>query len=258
MYTVVELSKVWCKFHIRELPLSSEVMNATDSTTIRVLIADEQGLAQPMLRAYLNDDPSIQLVGGMSENQSTIAQIQVHKPDVTILDIERLGNDGLIAVQAIANNCPETKVLILSSRNDSTLLNKALQLGVKGYLNRATPPSELIDAIHYIHKGYLQLGPGLIEQMLSNRAADANQPPVRQTSLRPIRSEPPKEDSEPASDIENRDRMTQRPLETSVQDSQPSSSTIQRIKRLERAVMNLWVAVAVLTSIGFAIVLATS
>ncbi|MEL7084822.1 MAG: response regulator transcription factor [Cyanobacteria bacterium J06597_1] len=235
-------------------------MNATDSTTIRVLIADEQGLAQPMLKTYLNDDPSIQLVGSNGGNQSTIALIQMHKPDVTILDIERLGSDGLIAVQAIAHHCPETKVLILSSRNDSTLLNKALQLGVKGYLDRATPPSELIDAIHYIHKGYLQLGPGLIEQMLSSRSAEVNQPPARRTSLRPIRSEAPTDESEeqPTSELGDRDQMTQMLFKARVQDSQQNSSTIQRIKRLERAVMNLWVALAVLASIGFAIVLATS
>ncbi|MEM9569060.1 MAG: response regulator transcription factor [Cyanobacteria bacterium P01_E01_bin.34] len=245
--------------HTRNLSLSSGVMNATDSTTIRVLIADEQGLAQPMLKAYLNNDPSIQLVGSNGESQSTIAQIQMHKPDVTILDIERLGNDGLIAVQAIAHHCPETKVLILNSRNDSVLLNKALQLGVKGYLDRATPPSELIDAIHYIHKGYLQLGPGLIEQMLSNRSVEASQPPVRRTSLQPIRSESPDDEPEQSPpELGERDQMTQKLFKARVEDSQQGSSAIERIKRLERAVMNLWVTLAVLASIGFAIVLATS
>lgn len=239
-------------------------MNATDSTTIRVLIADERGLAQSMLRAYLNDDPSIQLVGDTGDGQSTITQIQQHKPDVTILDIERLGNDGLIAMQAIAQHCPETKILILSGRNDSALLNRALQLGVKGYLNRATPPSELIDAIHYIHKGYLQLGPGLIEQMLSNRTASetVQQPPVRRTSLRPIRSEPLGNTDlgnvEPTTDGANREEVTQSLFNARRQESQQSSSITQRIKRLERAVMNLWVALAVLASIGFAIVLATN
>ncbi len=236
-------------------------MNATDSTTIRVLIAGERGLAQPMLRAYLSDDPSIQLVGEMGANQPTIAQIQAHDPDVTILDIERLGNDGVLAMQAISQHCPKTKVLILSGRNDSALLNRALQLGVKGYLDRATPPSELIDAIHYIHKGYLQLGPGLIEQMLSSRPKEsAPQQPARRTSLRPIRSEPPLLEPTSAPDVAEREEMAQRLAKARMQEnqSQPNLSAIQRIKRLERAVMNLWVALAVLASIGFAIVLATN
>ena len=234
-------------------------MNATDSTTIRVLIADEQGFAQPMLKTYLDDDPSIQLVGGTpGDSQSTITQIQTHKPDVTILDIETLGNDGLVAVQAIADHCPETKVLILSGRDDSERLNRALQLGVKGYFNRATPPSELIDAIHYIHKGYLQLGPGLIEQMLSSRSSPiGNQPPARRTSLRPIRSEPI-DTSDQDMDAIDREQVTQKPFETRVKDSQQNAGTLQRIKRLERAVLNLWIALAVLASIGFAFVLATS
>ena len=247
------------KVHIRPTGLHG-VMNAADSTTIRVLIANEQGFAQPMLKTYLNDDPSIQLVGNTpSDSQSTITQIQTHKPDVTILDIETLGNDGLVAVQAISEHCPETKVLILSGREDSERLNRALQLGVKGYLNRATPPSELIDAIHYIHKGYLQLGPGLIEQMLSGSPSqDVSQPPAKRTTLRPIRSEAPIETANPDEDSSDREQMTQMLFESHVKDNQPTNGTLQRIKRLERAVMNLWIALAVFASIGFAIVLAIS
>ena len=145
-------------------------MTTKDLTNIRVLIVDDQNFVQEMLKAYLADDPSIQVVGTANSGHSALDRIETHKPDLALVDIEMPGLDGLATAQAIIKRFPNTKVLVLSSYDDFDYLNRALQIGVNGYLNKATPPTELIEAIHSVHKGYFQLGPGLLEQVLQTIA----------------------------------------------------------------------------------------
>ena len=141
-------------------------MIVQDSTTISVLIVDDQSFVQEMLKTYLSSDPSIQVVGSANSGQAAIAQIEALHPDIAIMDIEMPGLDGLSTCQTIAERFPDTKVLVLSTHDDLEYLNRALQVGVKGYLHKATPPAELINAVHSIYKGYFQLGPGMQEQVL--------------------------------------------------------------------------------------------
>ena len=154
-------------------PLSSSDDDAStsgDSAVISVLIVDDQNFVQQMLKAYLEEEPDIQVVSTASDGQSAIAEIKVHRPDIALIDIEMPGIDGLTTARAITKRFPDTKVLVLSSHDEFSYLNRALQIGVKGYLLKATPPGELIDAIHSVHKGYFQLGPGLLEQVLQTIA----------------------------------------------------------------------------------------
>ncbi|MGK7913251.1 MAG: response regulator transcription factor [Synechococcus sp.] len=143
---------------------------STDDGLIRVVIVDDQNFVQQMLTAYLEEAEDIQVVATASDGQSAIAEIKIHQPDIALVDIEMPGIDGLTTARAISKRFPNTKVLVLSSHDDFSYLNRALQIGVKGYLLKATPPGELIDAIHSVCKGYFQLGPGLLEQVLQTIA----------------------------------------------------------------------------------------
>ena len=137
-----------------------------ETNTIKVVIVDDGEFVREMLKDYLSEDPSIQVVGTASDGHSAIASIQELHPDIAILDIEMPGLDGISACRAIVQRFPSIKVLILSSHDDAEYLNRAIQMGAKGYLHKATPPDEIIAAVHSIHKGYFQLGPGMHEQIV--------------------------------------------------------------------------------------------
>ncbi|MEM9568266.1 MAG: response regulator transcription factor [Cyanobacteria bacterium P01_E01_bin.34] len=143
---------------------------ADATSNIRVAIVDDQNFVQQMLTAYLEEADDIDVVATASDGQSAIAEIKQHRPDIALVDIEMPGIDGLTTARAITKRFPDTKVLVLSSHDEFSYLNRALQIGVKGYLLKATPPGELIDAIHSVNKGYFQLGPGLLEQVLQTIA----------------------------------------------------------------------------------------
>ena len=236
-------------------------MTKQNQANIGVLIVDDQKFVREMLKTYLAGDPAIEVLGVADTGHSAISQIETQKPDVAIMDIKMPGIDGLSAGQAITRRFPDTKILVLSSHDDFEHLNRALQIGAKGYLHKATPPSELIDAIHAIHKGYFQLGPGLLERILPKIVPQELNTPI---------SAPAGTDDVGQHSDEIADRpanLDTPPLEGTGQFSSPLSreerlsletqlaNSLSRVKSLERTSLVLWLTVLLLGILVFFYVL---
>lgn len=134
---------------------------------IRILLVDDQKLIRQGLAALLELDPDIQVVGSASDGQSGIEQVEALQPDIALIDIRMPLMDGVTATRIISEQFPNTKVLVLSGYDDEEYLADALRSGAKGYLLKDTPAEELISVIRSIHKGYSQIGPGLLEKINS-------------------------------------------------------------------------------------------
>jgi DNA-binding NarL/FixJ family response regulator len=133
---------------------------------IKVLIVDDQTPVQDFLKASLEKESGLEIVGTADNGKIAIQQVAALRPDVVLMDIDMPEIDGLTATKIIAERFIETKVLILTIHEDDTYLNKALQVGAKGYLLKTTAATELINAIYSACKNYFQLGPGLLEKYL--------------------------------------------------------------------------------------------
>jgi DNA-binding NarL/FixJ family response regulator len=133
---------------------------------IKVLIVDDQKTVQIFLKTSLEKEPGLEIVGTADNGKMAIEQVAALKPNIVLMDIEMPEIDGLTATKIICDRFVETKVLILSIHEDDVYLNKALQVGAKGYLLKNTPSTELINAIYSASKNYFQLGPGLLEKYL--------------------------------------------------------------------------------------------
>jgi len=133
---------------------------------IKVLIADDQKTVQEIIKSYIEADPGLELVGCANNGKEAIELTDLYNPHVVLMDIEMPMMDGLEATQNITEKFVNTSVLIISVHNEDTYLDKALQVGAKGYLKKNTPEKELVNAIYSAYKGYFQLGPGLLEQYL--------------------------------------------------------------------------------------------
>lgn len=134
---------------------------------IRIILIDDQKLIRQGLKALLEIDPDIQVVGSASDGQSGIEQVEVLKPDIVLVDVRMPGMDGVTATRIICERFPNTKVIILSGYDDEEYLADALRSGAKGYLLKDTPAEELVNVIRAVHKGYSQIGPGLLEKINS-------------------------------------------------------------------------------------------
>jgi DNA-binding NarL/FixJ family response regulator len=154
---------------------------------IRILLVDDQLIIRQGLKSMLESYPELQVVGEAENGQRAIALISTLHPDVVLMDVRMPVMDGVAATQAIAQDYPDTKVLILTTFDDDEYVSQAMRLGARGYLLKDTEPDELALAIQAVYKGHTQLGPGLFEKALlaSTPPTPSTVPPPELAQLTP-------------------------------------------------------------------------
>lgn len=145
---------------------------------IRVLLVDDQSLIRQGLRALLELEPDLQVVGEAENGQNALDLMETLQgtplqPDVVMMDVRMPVMDGVAATREISNHFAGTKVLVLTTFDDDAYVATALRYGAIGYLLKDTPSEELAAAIRAVHKGYTQLGPGLVEKIMARVPATA-------------------------------------------------------------------------------------
>ncbi|QKQ77939.1 response regulator transcription factor [Nostoc sp. TCL240-02] len=134
---------------------------------IKVLLVDDQGLIRQGLRALLELEPDLEIVGEAENGEQAINLVAEFQPDVLLLDIRMPIMDGVAATKEIQKRFPTTKILVLTTFDDDEYVSAALQNGAMGYLLKDTPSEELAVAIRAVYKGYTQLGPGIVKKLLT-------------------------------------------------------------------------------------------
>lgn len=134
---------------------------------IRILLVDDQHLIRQGLKALLELEADLEVVGEGENGQMAIALVASLQPDVVLMDIRMPMMDGVAATRAINQQFPGTKVLVLTTFDDDQYVAEALRCGAMGYLLKDTPSEELAVAIRSVYRGYTQLGPGLVEKIMA-------------------------------------------------------------------------------------------
>ncbi|MDZ7962958.1 MAG: response regulator transcription factor [Aulosira sp. DedQUE10] len=154
---------------------------------IRILLVDDQFLIRQGIKSLLESNPQMQVIGEAENGQRALEAISELQPDVVLMDIRMPVMDGVAATGAIAQQYPDTKVIVLTTFDDDEYVSQAMRLGAKGYLLKDTEPDELMLAILLVYKGHTQLGPGLFEKALMPLATPAAsvEPPKELAQLTP-------------------------------------------------------------------------
>lgn len=133
---------------------------------IRILLVDDQKMIREAVKAWLEPETDLQIIGTADNGITAVEQVAKLNPDVVLMNIEMPGLDGASATQFIANKFTNTKVLILSSEDSDEYIAKTLSVGAKGYLLKDTDSQDLVAAIRSVYRGYTQIGPGLLDKIL--------------------------------------------------------------------------------------------
>jgi DNA-binding NarL/FixJ family response regulator len=136
--------------------------------TIRVLIVDDQSIIRQGLKALLELEPDLQIVGDAENGELALQQVAALQPDVVLMDIRMPVMDGVAATKAIMAQYPQTKILMLTTFEAETDVAEALRQGAIGYLLKDTPTEELAQAIRATYKGYAQLSPGILQKFMAS------------------------------------------------------------------------------------------
>jgi DNA-binding NarL/FixJ family response regulator len=135
---------------------------------IRLLLVDDQSLIRQGLKAMLELEPDLEVVGIADNGETAIEQVEELQPDVVLMDVRMPVMDGRAATRVICKQFPKVKVLVLSTFDDDRYIADSIRAGAKGYLLKDMPSEELAQAIRIIHRGYTQMGPGLMEKLISS------------------------------------------------------------------------------------------
>jgi two-component system response regulator DesR len=119
---------------------------------IRIVIADDEELIRGALVALLSLEPDIEVVANVADGQAAIEAVSVHHPDVVLLDLEMPGIDGIDAAQRLLRLVPTQAVIVTRHARPGTL-KRALASGVRGFVPKSTPASELARIIRAIASG---------------------------------------------------------------------------------------------------------
>lgn len=135
---------------------------------IKILVVDDQNLVRQTLQAIFDTQSDFKIIGMARNGIEAIDYLEDHNIDIALVDLEMPEMDGLTLSKIICHRFPETQIIILSSSDDRDSINKAIQIGARGYLLKDTSQSEIVDTVRYVQRGYFQLGPGLFEKLIFN------------------------------------------------------------------------------------------
>lgn len=133
---------------------------------INILIVDDQKSIRARLEYIIGTIPDFKVIASADNGVDAIAQAKVLLPDIVLLDMEMPQIDGLTATKLIIEQCPDIKILVLSSHDDSKYVTEAIAAGATGYLLKGASEEDIEQAIRFVLKGYTHIGAGLLNEML--------------------------------------------------------------------------------------------
>jgi two-component system, NarL family, response regulator NreC len=117
---------------------------------LRILLADDHIVMRTGLRALLERQPNLEVVGESENGRETVALAASLRPDVVVMDVGMPVLNGIEATQTIVSQCPTIAVVILSMHADESYVMRALKAGARGYLLKDSGAADLISAIQAV------------------------------------------------------------------------------------------------------------
>jgi DNA-binding NarL/FixJ family response regulator len=142
---------------------------------IRVLLADDQALVRAGLRALLDAEPDIEVVGEASDGDEAVRLAAQTAPDVVLMDIRMPGVDGIAATRTIAGDTrlQKVRVIILTTFDLDEYVFDGLRSGASGFLVKDTEPVELVRAVRTVAAGESLLSPRATRRLIEEYAMRA-------------------------------------------------------------------------------------
>lgn len=133
---------------------------------IKILIVDDDQLVRVGLRAVLDAEADLAVIGEAGDGREAVAVAADADPDVVIMDIRMPNLDGLAATRQILDRDHPPRVLILTTFELDEYVYEALQAGASGFVLKRVPPRDLIEAVRVVHAGESLLFPAATAQLI--------------------------------------------------------------------------------------------
>lgn len=154
--------------------------------SIRILLVDDHTLIREAVKGLLKENSSFEIVGEAHNGEEAVVLCRQLLPDVVLMDLNMPGIGGLEATSKILRASPDTKVLVLTMRDDLLFSKRVLQAGAAGYLTKNAEVAEIIRAIRLVHRGQRHISSTIATQMAIQEIDKTGDAPFQQLSEREL------------------------------------------------------------------------
>jgi two-component system, NarL family, response regulator DegU len=147
---------------------------------LRILIADDHPVVLMGLSNLIRQEKDFDLLHAATDGQEALDKISTYKPEVIILDVEMPKLTGLEVAEKVLNVNAEAKIILLTFLKDQGIFNKAMDMGILGYMLKENALTELLHAIKHVSMGLPYLSPSMSEFMLNWKKRNSPDNPINQ------------------------------------------------------------------------------
>jgi two-component system, NarL family, response regulator len=139
------------------------------NTQIRMMVVDDHPAVRNGLAAILDEASGLAVVALAADGEEAVRQFQLHRPDVTLMDLQMPVMDGITATENLLRASPEANIIILTCFDGDEDVYRSLRAGARAYLLKDSPIDDLIEVIRAVYSGRRRIPPEIAAK-LADRA----------------------------------------------------------------------------------------
>jgi NarL family two-component system response regulator LiaR len=144
---------------------------------IRVLVADDHPLVRRGIRAVIDTEPDMAVVGEAADGQEAVDLARQLRPDVILMDLVMPRKGGVEAIREIRQDNPEARILVVSGFDTDDLVFPAIEAGAVGYMLKDISATELLTAVREVYQGQSALHPQIAMKLVHRLSTSTGQGP---------------------------------------------------------------------------------
>lgn len=144
---------------------------SSETPTIKVLICDDHALFRRGLRAVLELEGDLQIVGEAADGREAVTLAETMLPDIALMDVRMPKCTGIEACRAIKERSPSVRIVMLTISDEESDLFEAVRAGANGYVLKDVPGERIAEGLRAVHLGDSLISPSMASKLLAEFAS---------------------------------------------------------------------------------------